>query len=399
MLDADITAPILERLYPGAELVPVDLKPNAHVVQLTDRTFSNTKLKTVTVRRELVRLVRAEVLRDTAGKGVLCVATRKAVKAFFEDAGHDFTGQDPSEVSAQMLNTELHGARWLWFGPASLGRNDWQDFGTVLVMGREDIGVDPLEDLARAFFGDTGEPLNFVKPDEKGHKFMPNAVLRLAMENGESWGIHGRAHHDTRIRSLQMQTRELAARQAIERLRLVNAPERKRVVICSTVPVPGLPVSELVSWDEIVPTRLQAAMAEAAQKGGVLRFSASGLCSDAPDEFPTAKSAEHWLDKEGKGAIADLTPPPVIIPYYPLGGLSFAHFDRTQRAQGPRWPLSLVQTPAQWQSGPWARCRCLRGRNPQRLLRLRHTNHRAWLPHGMITKPHRIGRTHLCPST
>ena len=106
-----------------------------------------------------------------------------------------------------------------------------------------------------------------------------------------------------------MQTRELAARQAIERLRLVNAPDRKRVVICSTVPVPGLPVSELVSWDEIVPTRLQAAMAEAAQKGGVLRFSASGLCSDAPDEFPTAKSAEHWLDKEGKGAIADLTPP------------------------------------------------------------------------------------------
>lgn len=306
LLDADITAPILERLYPGADLVRVDLKPNAHVVQLTDRTFSNAKLQKAEVRRELVRLVRAEVLRDTAKRGVLCVATRQAVKAFFEDAGHDFTGEAPSAVSAFMLDTELHGARWLWFGPASLGRNDWQDFGTVLVMGREDIGVDALEDKARAFFGDTGEPLAFIQPDEKGQRFMAPAILPLAMENGETWGIHGRAHPDTRIRALQMQTRELAMRQAIERLRLVNAAERKRVVICSTVPVPGLPVSELVCWGEVAPTRLQAAMAEAAQKGRVLRLSASGLCSDAPNEFPTVNAAKFWLDREGKAAIEDL---------------------------------------------------------------------------------------------
>jgi len=93
--------------------------------------------------------------------------------------------------------------------------------------------------------------------------------------------VSNNVHSDPRIRSLQMQTREMAMRQGIERLRLVNAKERKRVVICSTVPVPGLPVSELVSWADIVPSRLQAAIAEAAQNGGVLRFSASGLCSDA----------------------------------------------------------------------------------------------------------------------
>jgi hypothetical protein len=307
LLDADATGPILERMYPGAELVAVDLKPNAHVVQLTDRTFSNTKLQKVTVRRELVRLVRAEVLRDVDKRGVLCIATRKAVRAMFEDAGHDFTGQDNPTVSKMMMETPLHGARWLWFGPASLGRNDWQDFGTALVMGREDIGVDALEDYARALFGDTGDPLQFVQPDAKGQRFMPEAVLPLVMEDGEQFGIFGRAHPDTRVRALQVQTREMAARQAIERLRLVNATERKRVVICTTVPVPGLPVSDLLRWDQLVPSRLEAAIAEANQRTRVLRLSASGLCSDAPETFETVQAAEEWLRREGKEAIADLT--------------------------------------------------------------------------------------------
>jgi hypothetical protein len=355
LLDADITAPVLERLYPDAELARVDLKPNAHVVQLTDRTFSNTKLQTIGVRRELVRLVRTEVLRDSAGRGVLCLATRKAVKAFFEDAGHDFAGQDPSAVSAQMMNTPLHGARWLWFGPASLGRNDWQDFGTVLVMGREEMDLDALEDYGRAFFGDTGEPLQFVQPDAKGQKFMPNAILPLAMDNGESWGIHGRAHSDPRIRSLQMQTREMAMRQGIERLRLVNATERKRVVICSTVPVPGLPVSELVSWADIVPSRLQAAIAEAAQTGGVLRFSASGLCSDAPNEFQTLNSAEHWLKNGGRAEIEDLTGGTGNIALLPATPVNFVKL--RQDAKGARTTRAIVlgadaQTIAERALGP-----------------------------------------------
>jgi hypothetical protein len=307
LLDADATGPILERMYTGADLVAVDLKPNAHVVQLTDRTFSNTSLQKVTVRRELVRLVRAEVLRDVGGRGVLCIATRKAVRAMFEDAGHDFTGQDEATVSKLMMETPLHGARWLWFGPASLGRNDWQDFGTALVMGREDIGVDALEDYARALFGDTGEPLQFIRPDAKGQRFMPDAVLPLTMEDGEQFGIFGRAHPDPRVRALQVQTREMAARQAIERLRLVNATERKRVVICTTVPVPGLPVSDLLRWDQLVPSRLEAAIAEANQRSGVLRLSKTGLCSDAPETFATVSAAEEWLRREGKEAIADLS--------------------------------------------------------------------------------------------
>lgn len=305
LLDADATPEILERLYPGAELVRFELKPNAEVVQLTDRTFSNVALKRPEIRREVVQLVRAEVYRDRlqGGRGVLAIATRQAVKAIFEDAGHKFDDMAKDEVSAFMQETELHGARWLWFGPASLGRNDWQDFGTAVVIGREELPIDALEDLTRALFGDTGEPLLLVEPDERGNRMTPEVPLPITMADGSAWAVMGRAHPDPRGRAVQLQTREMATRQGIERLRLVNATDPKRVVVAGKVPIPGLPVSRLVAWDDLKPTRLQVAMAEAAQRGGVLRLSAAGLAADAPETFPTPKAAERWLEKDGRQSI------------------------------------------------------------------------------------------------
>lgn len=312
LLDADVTPEILQRLYPGADLVRFDLRPNAHVVQLTDKTFSNDSLTRPEVRSEAIELVRAEVYNDRmhGARGVLALATRKAVRAMFQDAGHDFTGKTESEVSALMMATPLYGARWLWFGPASLGRNDWQDFGTVVVIGREELPIDAVEDYARGFWGDTGEPLQFVQADEAGRVSLPEVLLPVTMADGSGVAIKARAYPDARVRALHLQTRELATRQGFERLRLATAREPKRVVMASKIPVPGLPVDELMTWAELKPSRLQAAVAEAAQRGGVLRVSASGLASDAPETFPTEKAAARWLEGDGRGAFN--TPAPVI---------------------------------------------------------------------------------------
>lgn len=312
LLDADATPEILERLYPGADLVRFDLRPNAEVVQLTDKTFSNASLTRSDVRREAIELVRAEVYRDqmTGARGVLVVATKKAVRAIFEDAGHDFSGKAESDIAALMMATPLHGARWLWFGPASLGRNDWQDFGAVVVIGREELPIDAVEDYARGFWGDSGEPLQFVQADEAGRVNLPEVLLPVTMADGSGMAIKAKAHPDARIRALQMQTRELATRQGFERLRLATAPDRKRVVLASKIPVPGLPVDDLATWVEMKPTRLLAAIAEAAQRGGVLRMSANGLAEDAPETFHSEKAAGRWLEGEGRGAFN--TPLPVI---------------------------------------------------------------------------------------
>lgn len=302
LLDADADPVILDRLYPGARIASFEVEPNAHVVQLTDRTFSKSSLDKPTNRTEVAALVRSEVYRDKLDgeRGVLAIASREVVKWMFEDAGHDLSDMDQDQASEFMRETVLHGARWLWFGPASLGRNDWKDFGTALVIGREELPVQVLEDQGRALFGDSSEPLSFVEPEERGLVLMPQQMLAVTMRDGSSWATRGRAHPDSRIRAIQGQSRECAARQAIERLRLVNADRQKRVVIASAVPVPSLPVDELKSWDQLKPTRFEAAMAEAAlNNGGILRLSAAGLAADAPMTFGSAKAAERWIAKDG----------------------------------------------------------------------------------------------------
>ena len=325
LLDADISPGILERIYPGAERVEFTLKPNAEVLQLTDKTFSKAAtldqydLKSGELiqnnrgnRRALVDLVRAEVYRDRlqGARGVLAIATKALVKVMFEEAGHNFHNMSDAEARAYMMETKLHGARWLWFGPSALGLNTWQDFGTAVVIGREELPLDVLEDKARAVWGDTGAPLQMVEPNEKGRRIPPRVLLPVTMADGSGCAIEAAAHPDPRIRELQKQGREYGARQSFERLRLANATERKRVVMASAVPIPGLPVDRLVTWQELAPDRLEAAIAEAAQRGAVLRLSAAGLAQDAPETFPTAKAAEQWLARDGKNAVN--TPAPLI---------------------------------------------------------------------------------------
>jgi hypothetical protein len=335
LLDADITPEILERLYPGADLMRFDLRPNAEVLQLTDKTFSNDSLTRKEVRREAIELVRAEVYRDklSGARGVLAVATKKAVRAIFEDAGHKFTGKSETEIAALMIETSLHGARWLWFGPASLGRNDWESFGTAVVIGREELPTAVVEDYARGFWGDSDKPLQFVQADEAGRINLPEVLLPVTMADGSGAAIRARAHPDPRIRALHLQTREMATRQCFERLRLATAPERKRVILANKIPVPGLPVDRLLTWDEMKPTRLESAMAEAAERGGVLRLSARGLSMDAPETFLSEQAAKGWLESFDLGKLN--TPPPLIEGLITGGGV-FKAVRVLLRIQGQR---------------------------------------------------------------
>jgi phage/plasmid primase-like uncharacterized protein len=338
LLDADATPEIVEQMFPGAELVQVDLRPNAEVLQVSDRTFSAASLKNPELRKQVVSLVRAEVLADRlqGTRGVLAIATKKVVRQFFEDAGHKLEDMTGAEVSRFMLDTELHGARWLWFGPTALGLNEYKDFGTAIVLGREELPPDDLEDLLRAIQGDTGAELRLVPEDAKGNKRLPRETVPYLMADGSGAAAKVTVHPDPMGRALQLQTRELATRQGFERLRLATATERKRVIIACSVPIPGLPVDRLVTWDELRPSRFEAAQAEAAQCGGVLRLSAAGLAQDAHETFPTPKAAARWLgSSEGKEAVN--TPAP-LIRYNTSGAGGINPKQVRLRLQGQRGP-------------------------------------------------------------
>ena len=137
------------------------------------------------------------------------------------------------------------------------------------------VPPDALEDYLRAIQGDTGTELRLVPEDAKGNKRLPRESVPYLMANGSGFAVKVKVHPDPIGRALQIQTRELATRQTYERLRLATAPERKRLVLACKVPIPSLPVDKLVTWDELRPTRFEAAQAEAAQRGGVLRLSAA----------------------------------------------------------------------------------------------------------------------------
>ena len=88
---------------------------------------------------------------------------------------------EAAAISTFMQETALHGARWIWFGSAALGRNDWSDCTTVIILGREELAPEALEDLARALFGDSGEPLQFMDPEAPN---FPEVEARYVMRDG-----------------------------------------------------------------------------------------------------------------------------------------------------------------------------------------------------------------------
>lgn len=301
LLDADADPVILDAVAPGAQVKTLSLRPNAHVVQVEDRRMAHGKLRTqIGLRRSWVAVIRAEVLRDRAGPrgGVLVGATKKVVRQFFIDAGHDLDAMGEDKATAFMLATPLHGARWTWFGGRSLGDNRYRDFSAVAVIGREELPVDALEDQSRALFGDTeGAALAFVEPDAAGRRLLPEAVVPYDMTDGGMWGAHVRVHPDPRIRALQRQSRECATRQLVERLRLAHAAYPKRAILGCNIPIPGLPVDELVRFEHLVPPRMAQACVEAFLAGRPLRLSAPGLHADAPGTFPSPDAAKKFMGR------------------------------------------------------------------------------------------------------
>ena len=310
LLDADADTEILTAL--GCDIHHTShmlLRPNADVVQIHDRRMTHGSLLNGRELREAWRrVVVREVLRDRLerGGGVLVGASRKVILSFFQDAGHDFTGKSDDDVSNFMLNTALHGAHWLWFGGRGLGSNRYRDCSAVIVIGREELPVTVLEDYGRALWGDRpADDLAFIAAGEDGLLRLPQIETPYEMKNGDALAVLVPCHPDPLIRRVQRQTRELATRQLAERLRLARTQTPKRVILGCNIPIPGLPVDRLVSWDLYKPKRHEAALIEGLARQGGLRLSAPGLGEDAPDVFPTVDAAKAYL-KRNRTRPADL---------------------------------------------------------------------------------------------
>ncbi|WP_193789580.1 DUF7146 domain-containing protein [Salipiger sp. CCB-MM3] len=306
MLDADGSERILQRFVPGAKLVSIEAKRNAEVIQVKNRVFGKGTLQRERVQKEIGALLRSECLRTTCSgerPKVLAVASKGIVEQLWKQSG----GAETNGREVAWGETFL-GAEWIWFGPGGLGVNRFRDYDTVIVLGREELPDSELEGKARAIFADRGHLLDFA--DNAVSQKRPQDDLPCEMADGSVCAVPAPARRDPFVREIQMQHREFNSRQCIERLRLVNAVTPKRVVIVSKLPIPGMPVTRHVAWEELLPSRADQAINEVRLGKGLLRVTAKGLAEDAPLTFETAKAAEIWLSRDG-GRTA-LIPPQTV---------------------------------------------------------------------------------------
>ena len=168
------------------------------------------------------------------------------------------------------------------------GLDCWKNHDTVIILGRNQPPLEPIEALARALWSDDPEPLTFA---EEG--WTETNVLLGGLTVGVS------THPDRRTDRLLRQVRECESLQAIDRLRLIHAQGPKRVVVACDLPLSGLTPDEFTSWPNL--TR-PATRAEQCYVGkGIMPLSPRDMARVAPDLWPTEKAAEKDLERNRPG--------------------------------------------------------------------------------------------------
>ena len=97
---------------------------------------------------------------------------------------------------------------------------------------------------------------------------------------------------DRRCRELLESVREEESLQALDRLRLVHAPNAKRIYLISNLPLPGIEPDALTTMDAVT---LPGRLAEVALRDGVIVTDIKELATRHPDIFATEKSAHREL--------------------------------------------------------------------------------------------------------
>lgn len=304
MLDADADPLVTATLLPGAEFVAIDVRPNAEVVQVSDRVFSDAALLmrpgAEERRREILELVAREVA--TARHGVLLVATRSVLRRFRQDVDPACTQPTDEDLMKPLL-----GAHPRWFGPSMQGINVYEDFDTAIIVGRLQPRIEAIEDQMRAVFGNGRKPLDFMpfEDPQRGWYAEVEAARLMADDTLRTTTIRG--YPDPRGAAILALNREAYTIQAIGRIRAVRPGMRKRILILSSLVLPGLPIDRLVLWQELVTglsrielsaksQRLEAALYPDGSRWSVmgLRLSAAGIREDAPQSFESAHSGREW---------------------------------------------------------------------------------------------------------
>jgi len=181
--------------------------------------------------------------------------------------------------------------------------NTYRDFETVILLGRLEPPVEAIDDQLRCFGADGALPLVFASGGSCG--WFPQQEGWYLRVDGTFEPARVHHHPDTRGAALLVQNREALQLQAIARIRAVSAAKSKRIVVLCSIPLPGMPVTDLMKWREFV-TGVPDAIAgkldllRRAVRGSDgsplegMRLSVAGVFEDASHVFTSQSVAAEW---------------------------------------------------------------------------------------------------------
>ncbi|MDC1090405.1 hypothetical protein OAQ01_03165 [Emcibacteraceae bacterium] len=237
ILDATADEVILDKLLGKVDVARIDIKQEAFVSQVYNRTGSNQFWAGNSA--AIAELINVLNEWESFGEDVLCIGN----KSLMDNLRGDNT-----------INTDI---KLDHFG-AIRGSNAYEDCSVIFITGRNAPSPPAVEAQARALFWDEVEPLKFdeageLKPTGQSTTYLP---LELRGYTGQESGVNVNAFSDHRIEALHKQIREAETVQAIARLRLVHTEYPKRVYLLGNLSV-EIGVDRLYKFEELMPDRLE----------------------------------------------------------------------------------------------------------------------------------------------
>jgi hypothetical protein len=239
-IDADLHEAINCVFLQDLQIKSIEVKRNVRVVQCSSTRNSKLRFTLTAETMEEVRIHRHNTLaivrqyyQRANGRGVLVV--------FYKNLG------DAKRIKTRKLKNKgfasvgnkIYDIESLHFG-ALRGVDKFKDFEFCIVIGRHQLPVAALENMAAALWWDQSVPLKlpgeFVE-ERRGY----------CMRNQTRCGVWVSVHPDPQVQALQEILREGETLQALDRLRLIHTPTPKTVVILSNLPLP-LVVDQLISY-------------------------------------------------------------------------------------------------------------------------------------------------------
>lgn len=271
MLDATANETVNAKLFGPVDTVRIDAEQKAFVIQIYDRTGSN--MSWAEQESKVEDLAHVLACRALYGDRVLCVSHKK--------------------LASELRDMDLpNGVAIEHFGNLR-GKDEYKDYETIFITGRNQPRPSDVEGIARAVFWDDEAPLTYELAaafEVPTGTYLPTE-LRGYAARGEALGkgVNVNAFTDQRIEAVHQQLREAETAQAIARLRLVRSETRKIVILLANLPV-EMQVDRLVQWTGMMPIEADRIL----DRYGFLPLTPKGLLMLLPSIFKTYEQAKKF---------------------------------------------------------------------------------------------------------